>query len=234
MKQRSGIASCHVCSLCRLFLISISLNIGGTLQDSCARERMRARSHVLIHHFLQDWVTIFQLTCRSGAWSLVPAFQNDKVYLSVFWYAQRKLGLTAGGGRKRGTTTSPPPRPPPVPPHTTQNVILPLAAARAQPSCWKEQTFKTLWHVSQALPLSQCHWRSWNWQAPSHRSWLGDTPSLVCVTSHPRQGRIRAAAPTQTALWDGRGVPGRVDMCLTCTFVHVRGWIGRLAQRTVD
>lgn len=77
-----------------------------------------------------------------------------------------------------------------VPPHTTQNVILPLAAARAQPSCWKEQTFKTLWHVSQALPLSQCHWRSWNWQALSHRSWLGDTPSLVCVTSHPCQGRI--------------------------------------------
>lgn len=78
-----------------------------------------------------------------------------------------------------------------VPPlHKTQNVILPLAAACTQPSCWKEQTFKTLWHVSQALPLSLCHWRSWNWQAPSHRSWLGDTPSLVCVTSHPCQGRI--------------------------------------------
>lgn len=76
------------------------------------------------------------------------------------------------------------------PPRTTQNVILPLAAARTQPSCWKEQTFKTLWHVSQALPLSQCHWWSWNWQALSHRSWLGDTPSLVCVTSHPCQGRI--------------------------------------------
>lgn len=74
--------------------------------------------------------------------------------------------------------------------HKTQNVILPLAAACTQPSCWKEQTFKTLWHVSQALPLSLCHWRSWNWQAPSHRSWLGDTPSLVCVTSHPCQGRI--------------------------------------------
>lgn len=144
---------------------------------------MHACLHVLIQHFLQDCATIFQLTCCSGAWSLVQAFQNDKVYLSVFWYAQRKLGLTAGGGRKRRATTSPPR----TPPHTTQNVILPLAAAHAQPSCWKEQTFKTLWHVSQALPLSQCHWQSWNWQAPSHRSWLGDTPNLVCVTSYPRQ-----------------------------------------------
>lgn len=59
------------------------------------------------------------------------------------------------------------------PPRTTQNVILPLAAACTQPSCWKEQTFKTLWHVSQALPLSQCHWWSWNWQARSHRSCAG-------------------------------------------------------------
>lgn len=84
-------------------------------------------------------------------------------------------------------------KPQQVPPphtHTTQNVILPLAVACAQPSCWKEQTFKTLWHVSQALPLSLCHWWSWNWQAPSHRSWLGDTPSLVCVTSYPCQERI--------------------------------------------
>ena len=50
----------------------------------CASESVRARLPELIHHFLQDRVTIFQLTCRSGAWSLVPAFQNDKVYLSVF------------------------------------------------------------------------------------------------------------------------------------------------------
>lgn len=79
---------------------------------------------------------------------------------------------------------------PPAPLRVTQNVILPPAAALAQPSRWKEQTFKTLWQVSQALPLSQCRWWSWDWQAPSHRSWLGDTPSSVRVTSHPRQGRI--------------------------------------------
>lgn len=79
---------------------------------------------------------------------------------------------------------------PPTPLRVTQNVILPPAAALAQPSRWKEQTFKTLWQVSQALPLSQCRWWSWDWQAPSHRSWLGDTPSSVRVTSHPRQGRI--------------------------------------------
>lgn len=203
MKERSEIALCNVCPLCLYLFISfhLSANIWASLQDwVCARVCL----HVVTHHFLQDFVTIFQLTCRSGAWSLVPAFQDDKVYLSVFWYAQRKLGLTAGGGRKRGATTSSPP------PRTTQNVILPLAAACAQPSCWKEQTFKTLWHVSQALPLSQCHWWSWNWQAPSHRSWLGDTPSLVCVTSYPCQGCIPSCHTTTNCImgWaesDGAG-----------------------------
>lgn len=190
---------------------------------------MHACLHVVTHHFLQDCVTIFQLTCRSGAWSLVPAFQNDKVYLSVFWYAQRKLGLTAGGGRKRGATTSSPPR-------TTQNVILPLAAARAQPSCWKEQTFKTLWHVSQALPLSQCHWWSWNWQAPSHRSWLGDTPSLVCVTSYPRQGRIPSCHTNTNCImgWAGSAEAGwhMLDMRL-CACEGMNGMPGIMDSRLI-
>lgn len=168
------------------------------------------------------------MTCRSGAWSLVLAFQNDKVYLSVFWYVQRKLGLTAGGGRKRGATTSSP--------RTTQNVILPLAAAHAQPSCWKEQTFKTLWHVSQALPLSQCHWRSWNWQAPSHRSWLGDTPSLVRVTSHPRQGCIPSCHTNTNCImgWAGSARLGwhMLDMCL-CACGGMNGMLGIMDSRLI-
>lgn len=184
-----------------LFTMSVYFLFLFAFWSSYARESLRVRWPELVHPFLGDRVTIFQLTRRSGARSLVPAFQNDKVYLSVFWYAHRKPGLTAGGGSKSGATTSPPPAPHT---HATQNVILPLAAARTQPSCWKEQTFKTLWHVSQALPLSQCRWQSWNWQAPSHRSWLGDTPSLLCVTSHPRQGRILSChANTNCCYWMG-------------------------------
>lgn len=116
-----------------------------------------------------------------------------------------------------------------VPPRTTQNVILPLAAACAQPSCWKEQTFKTLWHVSQALPLSQCYWRSWNWQAPSHRSWLGDTPSLVCVTSHPCQGRIPSCHTNTNCImgWVGNARVGwhMLDVHL-CVCEAMNGMLG--------
>lgn len=198
---------------------------------------MLACLHVLIHHFLQDCVTIFQLTCRSEAWSLVLAFQNDKVYLSLFWYAQRKLGLTAGGGRKRSHNKHPPHTHTPRPTrHTTQNVILPLAVAHAQPSCWKEQTFKTLWHVSQALPLSQCHWRSWNWQAPSHRSWLGDTPSLVCVTSYPHQRCILSCHTNTNSImgWVGSGRVGwhMVDMRL-CVCEEMKGMPGITDSRLI-
>lgn len=127
-----------------------------------------------------------------------------------------------------------------VPPLTPQNVILPLAAVCAQPSCWKEQTFKTLWHVSQALPLSQCHWWSWNWQAPSHRSWLGDTQSLVCVSSYPCQGcisschtntscimgwveccsRLTYAWRAPFCMWRINGLPGVTDSRLIKVWVH--------------
>lgn len=120
--------------------------------------------------------------------------------------------------------------------HTTQNVILPLAVAYAQPSCWKEQTFKTLWHVSQALPLSQCHWRSWNWQAPSHRSWLGDTPSLVCVTSYPHQGCILSCHTNTNSItgWVGSGRVGwhMVDTRL-CACEEMKGMPGITDSRLI-
>lgn len=86
MNERSEIASRNVCPLCLYLFISHFYYLKHlcwfTRLGAC--EGMRACLHVVIHNFLQDCVTIFQLTCRSGAWSLVPAFQNDKVYLSVF------------------------------------------------------------------------------------------------------------------------------------------------------
>ena len=218
----------HYVCIC-LFLISTSLNICGRLQhcvSACSCESMCSSLHVLIHHFLQDCVTIFQLTCRSGAWSLVPAFQNDKVYLSVFWYAQRKLGLTAWGGRKRGATTT-------SPPHDTKCHPSPGCGTPSHPA-----------EKSRHLKLCDmchrhCHWASatdgagidrpratgagWG----THRVWCVSLPILVRDAS-------QAATPTQTALWVGRGEPPRVDICLTCAFVHARGWMGCLASQTVD
>lgn len=110
-KERSEIALCSVCPLCLYLFISslLSGNIWASLQHWPCVRACTVGLHVVTHHFLQDFVTIFQLTCRSGAWSLVPSFQDDKVYLSVFWHARRKLGLTAREGRKRGATTSSPP-----------------------------------------------------------------------------------------------------------------------------
>lgn len=61
--------------------------------------------------------------CRK-VWSLVRAFLNDKVYLSVLWYVQRKLALTASGGNER--------KPQQVPP-TTQNVNSSPAGSPSHP-----------------------------------------------------------------------------------------------------
>lgn len=61
--------------------------------------------------------------CRK-VWSLVRAFLNDKVYLSVLWYVQRKLALTASGGSER--------KPQQVPP-TTQNVNSSPAGSPSHP-----------------------------------------------------------------------------------------------------
>ncbi len=57
----------------------------------------------------------------------------------------------------------------------------------------------------------------------THRVWCVTLPILIRDAS-------RAATPTQTqtALWDGRGVLERLDICLTCAFVHARGMNGML------
>lgn len=178
----------------------------------CACKSMHACLHVPIHHFLQNCVTIFQLTCRSEAWSLVLAFQNDKVYLSVFWYAQRKLGLTAGGGRKRSHNK----HPPHSTPHDTQHKMSSFAWLWRTPSHPAEK--------SRHLKLCDmchrhCHWASvtdgagidrpratgagWG----THRVWCVSLPILIRDASW-------AATPTQTALWDGWGVVEWVDMRL--------------------
>lgn len=81
-----------------------------------------------------------------------------------------------------------------------------------QPSPWKEQTFKTLWHVSETLPLSHCRWCSQNWQHPSRWSWLGDIPSLVSVSSHPRQGLISSSSANINSI-RRRAEVQREDIC---------------------
>ncbi len=97
-----------------------------------------------------------------------------------------KTGTDSWWRQQEGATTSPPP------PHHTKCHLFP--GWLIQPSPWKEQTFKTLWHVSETLPLSHCRWCSQNWQHPSRWSWLGDIPSLVSVSSHPRQGLISSSS----------------------------------------
>lgn len=81
-----------------------------------------------------------------------------------------------------------------------------------QPSSWKEQTFKTLWHVSETLPLSQCRWCSLNWQQQSRWSWLGDVASLVSVTSHPRHGLVSNSSTNINSIRREAQVQ-RVDIC---------------------
>lgn len=231
MKERSEIAPCNVCPLCLYLFISFLL-----LALTC----------VPVHKSACVWEDACLLACGytplpTGLCDHIPA---DMPFRSLVTSAgvSKWQGLfvcvlicseeTGADSRRRqeeGSHNK-------FPPRTTQNVILPLAAARAQPSCWKEQTFKTLWHVSQALPLSQCHWWSWNWQAPSHRSWLGDTPSLVCVTSYPRQGRIPSCHTNTNCImgWAGSAEAGwhMLDMRL-CACEGMNGMPGIMDSRLI-
>jgi len=84
-----------------------------------------------------------------------------------------------------------------------------------------------------------CHWASATDRAGidrpratgagwgTHRVWCVSLLILVRDVSW-------AATPTQTALWDGRGVPEQVDVCLTCTFVHAKVWMGCPASQRVN
>lgn len=146
--------------------------------------------------------------CRK-VWSLVRAFLNDMVYLSVLWYVQRKLALTASGGNER--------KPQQVPPHHTKCQLFP--GWLTQSSSWKEQTFKTLWHVSETLPLSHCCWCSRNWQHPSRPCWLGDIPSLVSVSYHPRQGLISSSFANINSI-RRRAEVQREDICWHTRVFH--------------
>ncbi len=75
---------------------------------------------------LWDYACALFLSYCWRAWSLVRAFLNDKVYLSMLWYVLRKLALTAGGGSKKEPQQVPPPL-------TTQNVISSLAGSSNHP-----------------------------------------------------------------------------------------------------
>lgn len=116
------------------------------------------------------------------------------------------------------------------PPHRTKCHLFP--GWLTQPSPWKEQTFKTLWHVSETLPLSQCCWCSPNWQQRSRRSWLGDVASLVSVTSHPRHGLVSNSSANINSIRREAQVQ-RVDICchacVLCVSERMRGcvcWAG--------
>lgn len=199
MKERSEIAWCNVCPLCLYLFISfhLSANIWASLQDGvCARVCTHACGYTPLPTGLCDHIPAdmpFRSMVTSAGVSRWQGLFVCVLICSEETWADSRRRQEEGSHNKYRPSPRPPAR-------TTQNVILPLAAACAQPSCWKEQTFKTLWHVSQALPLSQCHWWSWNWQAPSHRSWLGDTPSLVCVTSYPCQGCIPSCHTTTNCI----------------------------------
>ena len=113
-----------MCVFVSMYSICVYLLDGGKERESvCVRARVCATT--LCHlSSLRDHVAISPLTPRPVAWSPEPAFQNDKVCLSVFWYVQRKPGLTAGGGRKNKSHNMPtPPRSPagnqntPTPPY---------------------------------------------------------------------------------------------------------------------
>lgn len=158
-----------------------------------------------------DCACALLLLCCQRAWSLVRAFLNDKVYLSVLWYVHRKVPVTARGGRKREPQQV-------APPHRTKCHLFP--GWLTQPSPWKEQTFKTLWHVSETLPLSQCRWCSPNWQHRSRRSWLGDVASLVSVTSHPRHGLVSNSSANINSIRREAQVQ-RVDICCHACVLRV-------------
>lgn len=115
-----------------------------------------------------------------------------------------KSGTDSWWRQQEGATTSPPHH------HHIKCHLFP--GWLTQPSPWKEQTFKTLWHVSETLPLSHCRWCSQNWQHPSRWSWLGDIPSLVSVSSHPRQGLISSSSANINSI-RRRAEVQREDIC---------------------
>lgn len=228
MKERSEIASCNVCSLCLcLFLFFIGLNICAGLWDgACESEYVCPLSCAytplptgLCDHIPAD-MPFRSLVTSAG----VSKWQGLFVCVLI---CSEETGADSRRRQEEGSHNKFPP---------ARHKMSSFPWLRRAPSHPAEK--------SRHLKLCDmchrhCHWASatdgagidrpratgagWG----THRVWCVSLPILVRDAS-------RAATPTQTALWDGRRVPERVDICLTCAFVHARGWMGSLASRTVD
>lgn len=230
MKERSEIAPCNVCPLCLYLFISFLL-----LALTC----------VPVHKSACVWEDACLLACGytplpTGLCDHIPAdmpFRSLVTSAGVSKWQDLFVCVlicseeTGADSRRRQEEGS-------------HNKFPPPARHKMSSFPWLRRAPSHPAEKSRHLKLCDmchrhCHWASatdgagidrpratgagWG----THRVWCVSLPILVRDAS-------QAATPTQTALWDGRGVPKRVDICLTCAFAHARGWMGCLASWTVD